>query len=156
MKILLAVDDDAASYEAALVVADWFDDETSVVALHVGSITLPASLTTPVVMGGLGYPIVSLPALKEERREVFRQAREIAENAAAVTDGSPRTEAGDPAEKIVDVAVEIDADLIVVGTGDRSWLSRVVSPSVSEEVIHHAPCPVLVVRPADTRRSEVS
>lgn len=151
MKILLAVDDDTASLDAATVVAEWFPDHASVIALHVGSVAPSASMTPPVAMGGLGYPIVALPMLRAERERIYLEARAVAENAAqAAGGGTARTEAGDPAKKIAEVAAEVGADLIVVGTGDRSWLSRVLSPSVSEALVHNAPCPVLVVRPADT------
>ncbi|GJM37966.1 MAG: hypothetical protein DHS20C19_13330 [Acidimicrobiales bacterium] len=148
MKILLAADDDAASFEAALIVADWFPEDASVVALHVGTVAPAAAMTTPALAGGLGYPIVSLPALRTDRERIYREARDIAAQVAAVTDGTARIAAGDPATRIIEVAEEIDADLIVVGTGDRSWLSRLLNPSVSAGVLRDATCPVLVVRSA--------
>ncbi|MDW3221156.1 MAG: universal stress protein [Acidimicrobiales bacterium] len=148
MKILLAADDDAASYEAALIVSDWFPDDASVVALHVGAVAPSTAPATPAVIGGLGYPVVALPALRAEQGRIYREAREIAARAAATTDGAARTATGDPATTIVEVAEEIGADLIVVGTGDRSWLSRLLNPSVSAGVLRDASCPVLVVRSA--------
>ena len=56
---------------------------------------------------------------------------------------------GHPAEQIVNLAVEIEADLIVVGTHGRRGWRRLLLGSVSEKVTHLAPCPVLVVRPLD-------
>ncbi len=153
MKILLAVDDDATSYEAALVVAEWFPDDASVVALHVGDILPPpATAAAPITAGGVGYPLLALPALRTHPDQIHREAREVAAHAASITDGVARTEHGDPATTIIRVANEIDADLIAIGTGDRSWLSRLVDPSVSSDVTQNAPCSVLVVRPgaADT------
>lgn len=147
MRILLAVDDDPASGEAATKVGEWFPDSTEIIALHVGTVIPGSAMSTPVVAGGIGYPVVALPYLREERIEVFRGAREIAEQAAAITDGTSRTAVGDPARQIVEVAEETGADLIVIGTGDRSWLSRLFNPSVSNAVLHRAPCSVLVVRP---------
>ncbi|MEZ5244904.1 MAG: universal stress protein [Acidimicrobiales bacterium] len=146
MKILLAVDDSATSYEAALVVSQWFGDDASIVALHVGTVTPTLSSTEHLAVGGSGYPVFALPALRERMTEITRAAREVAARAANLTDGSVRTEQGDPADVIVAVAAEIDADLIVVGTGDRSWLSRLLNPSVSSTVAEKAPCSVLVVR----------
>jgi nucleotide-binding universal stress UspA family protein len=57
-----------------------------------------------------------------------------------------RVEAGDAGPMIVWVAEQIGADVIVVGSHGRGVLKRMVVGSVSEHVVHHAPCPVLVVR----------
>lgn len=54
---------------------------------------------------------------------------------------------GDPAEQIVQLAVDTEADLIVVGTNEKTGIGRLVLGSVSSEVFRHAPCSVLVARP---------
>ena len=148
MKILLAVDQDQASFDAAAVVSDWFADDAEVVALHVGARVPSTAYAAPIATTGLGYPTYAMPILRSERERIYLEASEVAERAAAVAHGEARTESGAPATRIIEVAAEIDADLIVIGTGARSWLSRVITPSVSDEVVHNAPCPVLVVRPA--------
>lgn len=56
---------------------------------------------------------------------------------------------GDPATQIVALATDVEADLIVVGTHDRTGLQRLMLGSVSSEVFRTAPCSVLVARPAD-------
>lgn len=56
---------------------------------------------------------------------------------------------GHPAEQIVALADEIDADLIVLGTHGRTGLERVMLGSVAEAVIRRAPCGVFVIRPRD-------
>ena len=53
---------------------------------------------------------------------------------------------GHPAEKIVEVAAREKADLIVMGTHGTSGLSHALLGSVTDKVLHRAPCPVLVVR----------
>ena len=58
----------------------------------------------------------------------------------------PRTEIGDVARTICDVAGELGVDAIVVGARPRHGVGRLVRGSVSEHLVHHAPCPVLVVR----------
>jgi nucleotide-binding universal stress UspA family protein len=55
---------------------------------------------------------------------------------------------GDPGESIVEAAVAERADLIVVGSHGRSGVGRFLIGSVSDHVVRHAPCPVLVVRQA--------
>ena len=52
---------------------------------------------------------------------------------------------GDPAAELVDAARELEADLVVLGRRSRS-LRRLVLGSVSDAVLQHAPCDVLVVR----------
>ncbi|MCB9100913.1 MAG: universal stress protein, partial [Anaerolineales bacterium] len=50
------------------------------------------------------------------------------------------------AEAILNVAQIRQADLIVMGTRGRSSLEGLLLGSVSQKVIHHADCPVMVVR----------
>ena len=52
---------------------------------------------------------------------------------------------GDPAGAIVDEARSLSADLIVMGTHGRRGFSRFILGSVTERVLHTAPCPVLTV-----------
>ena len=52
-----------------------------------------------------------------------------------------------PAEEIAQLASDLEADLVVVGTHGRRGLRRVLLGSVAEGVVRLAPCPVLVVRP---------
>ncbi len=52
-----------------------------------------------------------------------------------------------PAEEIAQLAADLEADLVVVGTHGRRGLSRLVLGSVAEATVRLAPCPVLVVRP---------
>jgi len=56
---------------------------------------------------------------------------------------------GAPAEQIAQLAVDLDADLIVVGTHGLRGFQRLLMGSVSEKVVHLARCPVWVVRPKD-------
>lgn len=52
---------------------------------------------------------------------------------------------GDPADEIVKTAEEVKADLIVMGTGKNIVDKRLLG-SVSEKVVHSAPCSILLVR----------
>lgn len=52
---------------------------------------------------------------------------------------------GEPAEAIVEVANEKDADLIVVGTRELGFVERLLGQSVSEAVSRRARCDVLIV-----------
>lgn len=52
---------------------------------------------------------------------------------------------GTPRQEILAVAVEWEADLIVMGTHGRTGFDHFISGSVSESVLRRATCPVLVV-----------
>lgn len=54
-----------------------------------------------------------------------------------------------PAEVLVEHAKEVGADLIVVGAHHHSLLGRIFQGSTTDGVVHHAPCPVLVVPDID-------
>ena len=55
---------------------------------------------------------------------------------------------GRPADAIVRLARELEADLIVMATHGRTGLEHVVLGSVAERVVRLAPCPVLTVKHA--------
>lgn len=56
---------------------------------------------------------------------------------------------GDPAAAIHQAAVDVDADLIVVGTHGRRGMDKLLLGSVAEELVRMAHLPVVVARPKD-------
>lgn len=57
---------------------------------------------------------------------------------------------GNPAEEILNYALEIEADIIVMSAHGHSGANRWVYGSVASRVLRGAPCPVLLVRPLDS------
>lgn len=57
------------------------------------------------------------------------------------------TRVGRPDVQIAQMASEIGADIVVVGTQGLTGLKRLVLGSVAESVVRHSPCPVLTIRP---------
>jgi nucleotide-binding universal stress UspA family protein len=53
---------------------------------------------------------------------------------------------GDPADAILQVAEEQNADLIIVGNKGMTGTKRFLLGSVPNQISHHAPCSVLIVR----------
>jgi nucleotide-binding universal stress UspA family protein len=101
--------------------------------------------------GGFGGSTYSPREQEELRRlEVVKAHDEVARTAAGLTDApiDSRIESGDDgvASTICDVAGELGVDVIVVGSHARGGLGLLLLGSVSEHVVRHAPCPVLVVR----------
>jgi len=54
---------------------------------------------------------------------------------------------GDPGNSLVAAAEAERADMLVVGSRDRRGAERMLLGSVSDHLVHHAGCPVLVVHP---------
>ncbi|MEO6417774.1 MAG: universal stress protein, partial [Polyangiaceae bacterium] len=61
--------------------------------------------------------------------------------------------AGAPWREIVQLAANIQADLIVVGTHDLNALEKTLLGSVAQQIVKNARCPVFVARPKDHTRS---
>ena len=84
------------------------------------------------------------PADVEARESALAEAREYLEGKGIT--GVYVAGHGNPADVIVQEAEESGADLIVIGTRGLNAAQRVLLGSVSTNVVHHAPCDVLVVR----------
>lgn len=107
------------------------------------------------------YEPVPAQRLREERRQApedlqwaispredvdatLDAAAKIARGAGVEVNTYPRQ--GDPADAILDVAEEREADLIVVGNKGMTGAKRFLLGSVPNKVSHHAPCSVLIIR----------
>ena len=107
------------------------------------------------------YEPVPAQRLREERREApedlqwaispredvdatLEAAAALAREASVDVNVYPRQ--GDPADAILDVAEEQEADLVVVGNKGMTGAKRFLRGSVPNKVSHHAPCSVLIVR----------
>ena len=58
---------------------------------------------------------------------------------------------GEPASEIVRVAGERGVGLIVISSHGRTGLGRILFGSTAESVVRHARCPVLVVKPPESK-----
>lgn len=56
-------------------------------------------------------------------------------------------ETGDPADDLVSVATELDAQMIVIGLRRRSPVGKLILGSNAQRILLDAPCPVLAVKP---------
>ncbi|MGF1515669.1 MAG: universal stress protein [Elainellaceae cyanobacterium] len=61
---------------------------------------------------------------------------------------------GSPGRQICDAAKDWNADLIIVGSHGRKGLGELLLGSVSNYVMHHAPCSVLVAHKAVARQPD--
>jgi nucleotide-binding universal stress UspA family protein len=86
-----------------------------------------------------------LPDPEEEHAFALEQFRRLEADNEGL-DLEPRLERGAVAPLILQVAEEIDADLIVMGTHGRTGLTRLLLGSVAEQVMRGALCPVVTVK----------
>jgi nucleotide-binding universal stress UspA family protein len=143
MKVLIATDGSDLSVSAAHRAFELLGRPSGVVVLAV---------LTEVPGDDAGGFESSAQSPSEERQE-WENETTAAQGAIRATvealgsvDVETRVEVGDAGPMIVWVAEQIDADVVVVGSHGRGALKRLMSGSVSEHVVHHSPCPVLVVR----------
>jgi len=81
---------------------------------------------------------------REDVDATLESAAAIARDVGVTVETFPRQ--GDPADAILDVAEESEADLIVVGNKGMTGAKRFLLGSVPNKVSHHAPCSVLIIR----------
>jgi nucleotide-binding universal stress UspA family protein len=108
----------------------------------------PSDLPAPMQLGpGLAWEAMidrydQIQSAASERivRHAQAHLRHAGREAAA------ETRCGAPADELVAASREMGADLLVVGSANRSALGRLFLGSVSSRVLTHAPCSVLVAR----------
>jgi nucleotide-binding universal stress UspA family protein len=81
---------------------------------------------------------------REDVESSLSAAADIAREAGVSVNTHARQ--GDPADAILDVAEEQNADLVIVGNKGMTGAKRFLLGSVPNKVSHHAPCSVLIVR----------
>ena len=138
--ILLAVDgseEASAAARMAVELADRTDSELHVV--HVGEVT---SVYHPEMRG---YHARYEELQEQARRLLEEQVEEV--NSAGVSVSRAHLRMGRPGEEIIVLGEEIGAGLIATGTRGLGGMRRALMGSVSDSIVRHAHCPVMVVRP---------
>jgi nucleotide-binding universal stress UspA family protein len=93
------------------------------------------------------YMAVGLESIRQRQVEnAQRQLAEfVAKHLAPDAEFDLEVSLGVPHAEIVRLAAERDADLIVMATHGRGFISHAMMGSTTERVLRRAPCPVLVV-----------
>ena len=142
-RILLATDGSEEATLAARTAIDIADKTGS--ELHIILVGLSVSY---VGMGPLEIADIPGPAQEELNQEAQRllntQTRQIEANGGTVA--ATHLRIGKPDEEIVAQAEELGAGLIVMGSRGLGGIRRALMGSVSDSVVRHAHCPVLIVR----------
>lgn len=111
--------------------------------LHVWE--LPALVGPQEVYIGAAMPAATINAIEAQSEKAVEQVA-IEARAKNMPVLKARALPGSPYHIIVDEAERGRYDLIVVGTHSRKNIARLLLGSVAEQVVRHAPCPVLVAR----------
>jgi nucleotide-binding universal stress UspA family protein len=82
---------------------------------------------------------------REDVEHLLGVARKLAES-RGVASVATRALETEPTEALLDVAEELKADLIVVGSQGMTGAKRFLLGSVPNRVAHHTPCDVLIVK----------
>ena len=138
-RILLATNGSEDAALAGRAAADLSDK--TVADLHV--VHVWTDVVPPPAYPGLSLDNYSHLA-KEEAMRLLRREAWNARIAGGRVAGQHLRE-GQPAEEIIAISEELDADLVVVGSRRAGRVKRLITGSVSEGVVHRATCPVLVV-----------
>lgn len=142
-KILLCTDGSEGALKAARYAAE--------LAHALGAETLVVSIFNPPI-GALLWTTAALPMSLDDildtgetvRAALTRGAETIL--AAASVSFRVQVETGDPIRRILEIAEQERVDLIVLGSRGLGGFTSLVLGSVCDSILHHAHCPVLVVR----------
>ena len=142
-KILVATDGSEEATLAARTAADIAaNTESEVHVVHVRGmpVYIDPGPEVPRVAPGAAEETVR----REAQGVLDTQAEQLEAASGKVTQTHIRL--GRPVEEIIILADEIDAELVVMGSRGLGRVRRLLLGSVSDGVVRHAHCPVMVVR----------
>lgn len=146
MNVVVATDGSEAAIGAARRSMDLLRPGAQVVLITV----IPAYEDPMEDAGGIEGPAISYEQAQKDWNKATAEGQAALTRTAAELD--PLVEVRlVPDDETVGAAIiraarEVGADVLVVGSSGKGWVSRVFKGSVSDYVTHHAPCPVMLVR----------
>ena len=141
---ILAATDLSDPAQGALAIASLLSAKIGepMVALHV--VDYSPMVVVPEAFG----PGIPIPVSEEEHKAILKAAADrLLDVITRLEIKADRlVEEGAPPDRIVSVAEQIEARMVVVGTAGGGGLRRMLLGSVAEDVLRLAPCSVLLVR----------
>lgn len=145
MKILLATDGSKQS-DAAIAILRSFSfkpgDEIKIISV----VDMAVPMAVDIYGGYLPDTTDLETTAREHAAKVLSETCEKLEGICRDMNVTSEVLFGSPESRIVETAEENEFDLIIVGSHGYSRWERLLLGSVSQSVVHHAPCSVLVVR----------
>jgi nucleotide-binding universal stress UspA family protein len=146
MNIVMATDGSEAAIDAARRSVDLLRPGAQVTLVMI----IPEYEDPMEDAGGIEGPGISYEKADKDWKKATTQGQSALDRTATVLGPDvevrlvPDDETAGAA--IVRVAHEMNADVLVVGSSGKGWVSRLFGGSVSDYVVHHAPCPVMLIR----------
>lgn len=166
-RVLIAADDSDVSIGAARTARSLFGDDADYLVVNVAETPALAwgddsmmwgyayPMAIPPIAGAAGGPpLVVQPRVPPARGDapappttvdVAEQEAENVAQAAGLVDATALGEVGEASHAILEAAERHHVDVIVVGSHERGWFSRLLTGSVSSSVAKRSSVPVLVV-----------
>jgi nucleotide-binding universal stress UspA family protein len=146
MKVLLAIDGSEQSESALEISANYLKSATQIKIISVVELRYPI-MSEPFAVSADFYAEIEKNE-KANAEENVKKAKETLQGLLANDSIEVTTLVflGNPSQQIVEEAESWNADLIIVGSHGYGFWQRTMLGSVSDSVIHHAPCSVMVVR----------
>jgi nucleotide-binding universal stress UspA family protein len=145
MKIIIATDGSEYSMAAAEECCSFFgtgeNPEIKVISVYE---PMQPIATEPFAVSAEYYDEITAASRREAEHFAAEAEKMVRERCPGINVSS-ETLAGKPAHQIVEFAENWPADLVVVGSHGRGFWGRLLG-SVSNSVVTHAPCTVMVVR----------
>lgn len=143
-RILIAIDEETFSqtiidYSKAL----HLNEESAIALLIVVPPVPPDQLGFDPVLGQQSVVVPELVDVEQNYASKF--INKFKKQFPEVGDVTTYTKIGTPANEIINLAEEWNADLIVMGTHGRTGFDHFISGSVSESVTRKAKCPLLII-----------
>lgn len=109
--------------------------------------SVPEPDPTMVTGAGFAGPVMSVEQFDLERQHAISAGETILAEAVVALgrpDVSTKVLTGLPGQSVCQYAADEGARLIIVGTRGRGGFVRAMMGSVSDYIVRHSPCPVLV------------
>lgn len=147
MKILLATDGTIQSEAATAAISAFkFSDGDEIKIISIIDMAVPMVINpqSEIAPNALEVEQTAHETAGKILEAARLKIRQITGGANVIV--STETLFGSPDSRIVETAEKMNANLIVVGSHGYNRWERLLLGSVSDSVVHHAPCSVLVVR----------
>lgn len=131
---------------AARAMAEKFSAEVTLLHIVQNYYTLPAFSMPDTVT----IPVSVLQDVEASGQLILDKTLEVFAGFAGKV--QTRIEYGPPGKRITDIATEEGFSLVVMGRRGLSGVTGLLLGSVSNHVVHYAPCPVLIIKGAEPRR----